>query len=136
MVAGLLSAIQQFARDSFQSGQTENLGNLTFDELQIRIVSGPNAVIAAAIRGHAPETYNLAMQETLEEIQRLYSSALVNFKGDPRPVPRGRNHIAQPARNAVSRKTRGTKTPRAAIIAGAVAARSCCYRWRLLHVLC
>ena len=48
--AGLLSAIQQFARDSFQSGKTENLGNMTFDELQIRVVSGPNAVIAAAIR--------------------------------------------------------------------------------------
>src|SRR5580698_1981608 len=44
MVAGLLSAIQQFARDSFQSGTTENLGNMTFDELQIRVVSGPNAV--------------------------------------------------------------------------------------------
>src|ERR1700734_3229556 len=81
MVAGLLSAIQQFARDSFQSGKTENLGNMTFDELQIRVVSGPNAVIAAAIRGHAAEAYNLAMQETLEEVQRLYSSALVNFKG-------------------------------------------------------
>src|ERR1700675_4029712 len=32
MVAGLLSAIQQFARDSFQPGKTENLANMTFDE--------------------------------------------------------------------------------------------------------
>src|SRR6202034_2376403 len=85
MVAGLLSAIQQFARDSFQPGTTENLGNMTFDELQIRVVSGPNAVIAAAIRGHAPEAYNLAMNETLEEIQRHYSSALAHFTGDPGP---------------------------------------------------
>src|ERR1700691_2957556 len=95
MVAGLLSAIQQFARDSFQPGTTENLGNMTFDELQIRVVSGPNAVIAAAIRGHAPEAYNLAMNETLEEIQRHYSSALVNFKGDPGPFRAAEPQIAR-----------------------------------------
>jgi OOP family OmpA-OmpF porin len=122
MVAGLLSAIQQFARDSFQSGKTENLGNLTFDELQIRIVSGPNAVIAAAIRGHAPETYNLAMEETLEEVQRLYSSALVNFKGDPEPFRAAESQIARLLETQYREKPADRKRPRAAIIAGAIAA--------------
>jgi outer membrane protein OmpA-like peptidoglycan-associated protein len=122
MVAGLLSAIQQFARDSFQPGKTENLGNMTFDELQIRIVSGPNAVIAAAIRGHAPETYNLAMQETLEEVQRLYSSALVNFKGDPGPFRAAESQIARLLETQYREKTTDRKRPRAAIIAGAIAA--------------
>ncbi len=121
MVAGLLSAIQQFARDSFQSGQTENLGNMTFDELQIRVVSGPNAVIAAAIRGHAPETYNLAMQETLEEVQRLYSSALVNFKGDPGPFRAAESQIARLLETQYREKPADKRRPRAAIIAGAVA---------------
>ena len=69
----------------FTPNKTETLGNMTFDELQIRVVTDPDAVIAAAIRGHAPESYNLAMQETLEEIHRLYGSALVNFKGDAAP---------------------------------------------------
>ena len=122
MVAGLLSAIQQFARDSFQSGQTENLGNMTFDELQIRVVSGPNAVIAAAIRGHAPETYNLAMQETLEEVQRLYSSALVNFKGDPGPFRAAESQIARLLETQYREKPPDRRRPRAAIIAGAIAA--------------
>src|ERR1700721_1482273 len=122
MVAGLLSAIQQFARDSFQSGKTENLGNMTFDELQIRVVSGPNAVIAAAIRGHAPETYNLAMQETLEEVQRLYSSALVNFKGDPGPFRPAESQIARLLETQYREKPADRKRPRAAIITGAVAA--------------
>ena len=122
MVAGLLSAIQQFARDSFQSGKTENLGNMTFDELQIRVVSGPNAVIAAAIRGHAPETYNLAMQETLEEVQRLYSSALVNFKGDPAPFRAAESQIARLLETQYREKPADRKRPRAAIIAGAIAA--------------
>src|ERR1700723_1411651 len=122
MVAGLLSAIQQFARDSFQSGKTENLGNMTFDELQIRVVSGPNAVIAAAIRGHAPETYNLAMQETLEEVQRLYSSALVNFKGDPGPFRPAESQIARLLETQYREKPADRKRPRAAMIAGAIAA--------------
>ena len=122
MVAGLLSAIQQFARDSFQSGTTENLGNMTFDELQIRVVSGPNAVIAAAIRGHAPESYNLAMNETLEEIQRLYSSALAHFTGDPGPFRAAEPQIARLLETQYREKPPDRKRPRAAIIAGAVAA--------------
>jgi outer membrane protein OmpA-like peptidoglycan-associated protein len=122
MVAGLLSAIQQFARDSFQPGKTENLGNMTFDELQIRVVSGPNAVVAAAIRGHAPETYNLAMQETLEEVQRLYSSALVNFKGDPGPFRAAESQIARLLETQYREKPADRKRPRAAIVAGAIAA--------------
>src|SRR5580692_5225936 len=121
MVAGLLSAIQQFARDSFQPGKTENLGNMTFDELQIRVVSGPNAVIAAAIRGHASETYNLAMQEALEEVQRLYSSALVNFKGDPGPFRAAESQIARLLETQYREKPADKRRPRAAIIAGAVA---------------
>ncbi len=122
MVAGLLSAIQQFARDSFQSGTTENLGNMTFDELQIRVVSGPNAVIAAAIRGHAPESYNLAMNETLEEIQRLYSSALAHFTGDPGLFRAAEPQIARLLETQYREKPPDRKRPRAAIIAGAVAA--------------
>jgi outer membrane protein OmpA-like peptidoglycan-associated protein len=85
MVAGLLSAIQQFARDSFTPDKTEILGNMTFEELQIRVVTGPGAVIAAAIRGHAPESYTLAMNETLEHVERFYGNALAKFDGDASP---------------------------------------------------
>src|ERR1700733_3751194 len=122
MVAGLLSAIQQFARDSFQSGTTENLGNMTFDELQIRVVSGPNAVIAAAIRGHAPEAYNLAMNETLEEIQRHYSSALAHFTGDPGPFRTAEPQIARLLATQYREKPPEMRRPRAAMIVGAIAA--------------
>jgi outer membrane protein OmpA-like peptidoglycan-associated protein len=122
MVAGLLSAIQQFARDSFQPGQTENLGNMTFDELQIRVVSGPNAVIAAAIRGHAPEAYNLAMNEILEEIQRQYSSALAHFTGDPGPFRAAEPQIARLLETQYRAKPPEMSRPRAAMVAGAIAA--------------
>ncbi|MFZ3215466.1 MAG: OmpA family protein [Candidatus Acidiferrales bacterium] len=122
MVAGLLSAIQQFARDAFQSGQGESLGNIAFDELQIRIVTGPQAVIAAAIRGHAPEDYNLAMNEALEEIQRLYSSALASFTGDAGPFRAAEEPLARLLETHYREKAPESRRPRAALIAGAVVA--------------
>jgi outer membrane protein OmpA-like peptidoglycan-associated protein len=85
MVAGMLSAIQQFVRDSFDSKNEDTLDSLNVGELEVWIEEGPDAVIAAVIRGHAPADYRLAMKEALEEIQRLYSSGLANFKGDAAP---------------------------------------------------
>ena len=122
MVAGLLSAIQQFARDSFTPEKTETLGNMTFEELQIRVVTGPGAVIAAAIRGHAPESYSVAMDETLEDIQRFYGSALANFKGDAAPFRSAEDRIAKLLETQYREKPVDKKKPRAAMIAGAVAA--------------
>ena len=84
---------------------------MTFDELQIRVVSGPNAVIAAAIRGHAPEAYNLAMNETLEEIQRHYSSALAHFTGDPGPFRAAEPQIARLLETQYREKPPDEKTP-------------------------
>jgi outer membrane protein OmpA-like peptidoglycan-associated protein len=123
MVAGLLSAIQQFARDSFTPEKTETLGNMTFEELQIRVVTGPGAVIAAAIRGHAPESYSVAMDEALEDIQRFYGSALANFKGDAAPFRSAEDRIAKLLETQYREKPAEKRKPRAAIIAtSAVAA--------------
>jgi outer membrane protein OmpA-like peptidoglycan-associated protein len=85
MVAGMLSAIQQFVRDSFDSKNDESLDSLNVGELEVWIEEGPDAVLAAVIRGHAPSDYRLTMKEALEEIQQRYSSALENFKGDATP---------------------------------------------------
>jgi outer membrane protein OmpA-like peptidoglycan-associated protein len=90
--------------------------------LQIRVVSGPNAVIAAAIRGHAPEAYNLAMNEILEEIQRHYSSALAHFTGDPGPFRAAEPQIARLLETQYREKPPEMRRPRAAMMAGAIAA--------------
>ena len=122
MVAGLLSAIQQFARDSFTPDKTETLGNMTFEELQIRVVTGPGAVIAAAIRGHAPESYSVAMDEALEDIQRFYGSALANFKGDAAPFRAAEDRIAKLLETQYREKPAEKQKPRAAIITASVVA--------------
>jgi OOP family OmpA-OmpF porin len=121
MVAGMLSAIQQFARDSFNSAGKETLGSMNFEALEIWIEAGPDAVLAAVIRGHAPSDYRLAMKETLENIQQSFSSALANFKGETDPFHAAGDRLHQLLEARFKEKKDGTGKPRAAIIAAAVA---------------
>ena len=122
LVSGMLSAIQQFVKDSFESQRGDNtLDFLEVGELEVWIEQGPGAVLAAVIRGHAPETYRVAMKEALENIQRHYSSALAHFEGDAapfRPVEEDLTHLLETQFKNDSEKDR--RRPRAALIAGTV----------------
>jgi OOP family OmpA-OmpF porin len=119
MVAGMLSAIQQFVRDSFDSQKEESLDSLNVGELEVWIEEGPDGVLAAVIRGHAPSDYRLAMKEALEDIQQRYSSALEAFKGDAAPFL-STEEILSRLLAAQHREPVQTKKPRLAL--GAIAA--------------
>jgi len=121
MVAGMLSAIQQFARDSFHSAGEETLGSMNFEELEIWVEASPDAVLAAVIRGHAPPDYRLQMKEALENIHQNFSSALANFKGETGPFRAAGDRLHQLLEARFREKKDGKGKPRAAIIAGAVA---------------
>lgn len=120
MVAGMLSAIQQFARDSFSSANEETLGSMNFNELEIWIEASPDAVLAAVIRGHAPSSYRLAMKEALENIQQNFSSALANFQGETGPFRAADERLHQLLEARFKEKQEKGGKPRAAIAAGAV----------------
>ena len=119
MVAGMLSAIQQFVRDSFDSKKEESLDSLNVGELEVWIEEGPDAVLAAVIRGHAPSDYRLTMKEALEEIQQRYSSALENFKGDSAPFLSAEELLTR-LLAAQHREPAATKKPRAALATMAI----------------
>ena len=82
MVAGMLSAIQDFVRDSFASGEDSVLEEFRVGELQVWIVAGRHAYLAAAIRGNPSLELRAALQETIETVHVLKGSALVEFQGD------------------------------------------------------
>jgi OOP family OmpA-OmpF porin len=82
MVSGMLSAIQDFVRDSFQSAQGEGLNSLQVGGLQVWIEQGPQATLAAVIRGEAPQAYRVQMRETIEELHGRFGAALEGFEGD------------------------------------------------------
>jgi len=119
MVAGMLSAIQQFVRDSFDAKKEESLDSLNVGELEVWIEEGPDAVLAAVIRGHAPADYRLAMKEALEEIQQRYSSALENFKGDATPFLSAEELLSR-LLAAQHREPVQARKPRAALAAIAI----------------
>ena len=85
LIAGMLSAIQNFVHDSFESPREDSLGSMTVGELQVWVEQGPHAVIAAVIRGHAPASYRLALKEGLENIEEKFAVPLAAFQGDAGP---------------------------------------------------
>ncbi len=121
MVAGMLSAIQQFVKDSFESQRSNTLDRMDVGELEVWIEEGPGAVLASVIRGHAPESYRTAMKEALENIQQNYSSALAHFEGDAGPF-RAADDQLTPLLEAQFKDHSEAKghRPRAALIAGGV----------------
>jgi len=120
MVAGMLSAIQQFVRDSFQAQNNETLGSLNVGELQVWLEESPNAVLAAVVRGHAPADFREAMNEALEDIQRHFSSALANFKGDAGPFRGADERLSKLLETRYRESSAEKKKPRTALVVGGV----------------
>lgn len=82
MVSGMLSAIQDFVQQSFDTAKGEQLETLKVGDLNVWIESGPQATLAVVIRGQAPSELRLLMQESLERLHRDFAVALEKFSGD------------------------------------------------------
>ncbi len=120
MVAGMLTAIQQFVRDSFSSEQTEALGSLNIGDLEVWLEESPDAVLAAVIRGHAPADYRVEMSEALENIQRHFGPRFAQFKGDAGPFRAVDEHLTPLLETHYKLAPEDRKKPIAAIVVGAV----------------
>src|SRR2546430_8075451 len=82
MVAGM-SAIQDFVRDSFATGDDSALEEFRVGELQVWITPGQYAYLAAVIRGHPPRELRSVLEDTIDSIHVLKGSVLANFQGAP-----------------------------------------------------
>ncbi len=82
MVSSMLAAIGDFVEDSFESGEAGQLGHIEYGDLSIRIETGPDVLLALALRGEAPAELREQMQQVVEDIQRRYASVLGEFNGD------------------------------------------------------
>jgi outer membrane protein OmpA-like peptidoglycan-associated protein len=85
LVSAMLTAIQDFVKDSFSVRQSDGLQSLEFGELTIWIQEGPSAVIAGIIRGNAPLDLRSVFQDAVEKIHFKANSLLRNFNGDTEP---------------------------------------------------
>jgi outer membrane protein OmpA-like peptidoglycan-associated protein len=90
MVSGMLTAIQDFAHDSFNTPEGDQLETMQVGELTVWVEQGPLAILAGVIRGTAPQELRPVFQVTLEKIHLQFRAALVEFSGDSEPFEAAR----------------------------------------------
>ncbi|MCA9471057.1 MAG: OmpA family protein [Nitrospirales bacterium] len=90
VVSGMLTAIQDFVRDSFGGKQADVLESLRVGELTVWIEQGPQALLAGVIRGNPPQELHEVFQDALETIHVECSSTFDRFSGDVSAFDRAR----------------------------------------------
>ena len=89
LVSGMLSAIQDFVRDSFDEGgsrASQGIDSLRLGDLLLWCEAGPQAFLALVIRGTPPESLRATMRDTLSTLHRELHSALEDYDGDSTPL--------------------------------------------------
>jgi len=81
-ISAMLTAIQDFVRDSFSSDQTEELDSIELGDYTVWLERGPYAVLACVIRGIAPMELRTMMRSSLEIMHARYGMLLQQFEGD------------------------------------------------------
>jgi OOP family OmpA-OmpF porin len=85
LVSGMLTAIQDFVRDSFGDGQNEQLETMRVGEFDVWIVQTPHATLAAVVRGAAPANLRNVFEDALNRICHQKAEELRDFQGDVAP---------------------------------------------------
>ncbi len=123
MVAGMLSAIQDFARDSFKTGENAALEEFRIGETQVWIAPGRHAYLAAVIRGNPPRELRTTLEETIDSIHILQGSALAKFNGDAAVFQPIRPELETCLRSQYEeRKQEESRPTRASLVIGGIAA--------------
>lgn len=82
MVSGMLTAIRDFARDSFGGRADDTLDTFRVGPLSGLIEHGPHAYIAVVVRGTAPPDLRQTLQQAIETIHLQQIADLEAFDGD------------------------------------------------------
>ena len=78
----MLSAIQDFVKDSFNEKEQSGLDTIRFGELRLWSEVGQFATLVAVIRGNPPEGLHEHIRDALLHVHRDYPAALEQFDGD------------------------------------------------------
>ncbi|WP_051529417.1 hypothetical protein [Meiothermus cerbereus] len=80
LVSGMLTAIGEFVRDSFDP--EAGLNTVNFGERVLVVEQSPQAILAAVVRGVPPQALQERLQDTLLEIQVRFGEAFSSYNGD------------------------------------------------------
>lgn len=87
LVAAMLTAIQDFVRDSFGSPVGDTLETFQVGELAVYVESGPHASLAAVVRGTPGPDLRETLHHLLETIHLRFRPQLVAFEGQTEALP-------------------------------------------------
>jgi len=82
LVSSMLSAIQDFARDSFKGSGQQGVDTLRLGDLRLWCEAGPLAMVVAVIRGNPPEDLRIRLHALSNRIHQDRRQALESFDGD------------------------------------------------------
>lgn len=85
IVSGMLTAIQDFVRDSFHGDEGDGLEAFEVGRFTVWVARGPLAVIAAVVRGHPPAELRTLLRDVVDRVHRDFGDDLASFAGDTTP---------------------------------------------------
>ena len=90
LVAGMLTALQDFVGHSFGGDRDARIHELYVGNFSLVVEQGPRAALATAVRGHAPAELRETLRAAIDLIHQEFASELSDFAGDPKPFERSR----------------------------------------------
>lgn len=82
LIGSMLTAIRDFAEDTFGTEHEGGLGQIQYDDLSILIEPGPSAYLAVVVEGFEPEDLRHRMRTALSAIHRDNGTVLEKYDGD------------------------------------------------------
>jgi OOP family OmpA-OmpF porin len=106
LISSMLSAIQDFVRDSFKPGEGAMLRTFSVGDHTVQVEAGPRALLAVVIRGQAPDEVLLRQQNTLETVHLEFAGPLADFNGDASPFAPARPLLEDCLETVLSTQTK------------------------------
>ena len=93
LISGMLTAIQDFVRDAFASGEQSSLESLQMGELNIIVERSPKIYLACVVRGTPPAALSRQLNSSLDLIGLDCVDDLDHFNGDTEPFQKARRYL-------------------------------------------
>ncbi len=108
LVSSMLSAIQDFVKDSFKGADQQGVDTLRLGDFRLWCEAGPFAMLVAVIRGNPPEDLHDKLRDVLTRIHTDRRQALESFDGNSADFADVEAHLSECAalRQRASRSTR------------------------------
>ena len=86
LVVGMLTALQDFVRDSFTTNKQDDLDVLHIGEFKVWLVHGPLALFAFVVRGQLPQQLLARFSDRIEAVNEKFRTQLSSFETTGQPI--------------------------------------------------